>query len=59
VLAFISDKTNSIQNGYIVPLVCFIVVFYFGLKGYKPKSGFEDTLTKSGVKGKVVSGQVV
>lgn len=47
VLAFISDKTNSIQNGYSVPLVCFIVVLYFGLKGYKPKVG-AGTLTMSG-----------
>lgn len=35
VLGFISDKTHNIQYGYIVPLLCFIVVFYFGLKGYK------------------------
>ena len=34
-LGLISDKTNNIQNGYFVPLVCFLVILYFGLKGYK------------------------
>lgn len=37
VLGFIADRTNNIQNGYIVPFICFIVVLAFGLKGYKPK----------------------
>lgn len=31
----ISDATNNIQIGFIVPLVCFLVVLYFGLRGYK------------------------
>lgn len=31
----ISDATGNIQNGYIVPLVCFIVIAIFGLSGYK------------------------
>lgn len=31
----ISDITNDIQMGYIVPLVCFAVIFLFGSKGYK------------------------
>lgn len=35
VLGFISDKTNNIQYGYVVPLVCFLVVLYFGLQGYR------------------------
>ena len=34
VLGYISDLTGSIQNGYIVPLVCFIVILWFGLKGH-------------------------
>jgi FHS family L-fucose permease-like MFS transporter len=34
----ISDITHNIQNGYIIPLVCFIVILYFGWKGYKPKT---------------------
>jgi len=35
VLARISDVTDNIQNGYIIPLLCFVVVLVFGLKGYK------------------------
>jgi FHS family L-fucose permease-like MFS transporter len=31
----ISDVYDNIQIGYIVPLVCFIVIFYFGISGYK------------------------
>ncbi len=34
-LALISDITGNIQLGYIVPLICFSLVFYFGWKGYK------------------------
>lgn len=34
-LGAISDATHNIQYGYTVPLVCFIVVFYFGWKGHK------------------------
>ncbi|MEP7278736.1 MAG: L-fucose:H+ symporter permease, partial [Bacteroidota bacterium] len=34
-LGFISDKTNNFQLGYIVPLLSFVVILYFGLKGYK------------------------
>jgi MFS transporter, FHS family, L-fucose permease len=33
--AWIADSTGNIQYGYIVPLICFFVVLYFGLKGYK------------------------
>lgn len=35
--AYISDETGNIQFGYIVPLFCFAVVAFFGLKGYKAK----------------------
>ena len=38
VLGFISDATKNIQTGYVVPLVCFIVVLFFGLKGHKLKT---------------------
>jgi len=38
VLGIISDATGSIQNGYIVPLLCFVVVFLFATKGHKVKS---------------------
>jgi MFS transporter, FHS family, L-fucose permease len=29
VLGMISDKTGNIQNGYIVPLLCFVVIVFF------------------------------
>ena len=32
VLGIVADKTGSIQNGYFIPLVCFIVVLLFALK---------------------------
>lgn len=35
VMGYISDVTNNIQIGYIVPLICFVVVFLFGIKGHK------------------------
>jgi FHS family L-fucose permease-like MFS transporter len=34
----IADITQNIQNGYIVPLICFIVILFFGWKGYKVKA---------------------
>ncbi len=37
ILGYISDVTGNIQIGYSVPLVCFVVIFYFGWKGYKVK----------------------
>jgi len=33
--ARISDVTDNIQDGYIVPLLCFVVVLIFALKGYR------------------------
>jgi len=38
ILGIISDATGNIQYGYVVPLVCFAVVFYFGWKGHKTVS---------------------
>ncbi|WP_288789566.1 L-fucose:H+ symporter permease [uncultured Elizabethkingia sp.] len=35
-LGYISDVTHSIQYGYIVPFICFIIVFAFGKYGWKP-----------------------
>jgi FHS family L-fucose permease-like MFS transporter len=32
----IDGFNDNIQIGYSIPLVCFFVVLYFGLKGYKP-----------------------
>lgn len=33
----ISDLTGSMQKAYIIPLLCFIAVAWFGWKGYKIK----------------------
>jgi FHS family L-fucose permease-like MFS transporter len=35
IFGMISDATNNIQMGFIVPLVCFVVILFFGLKGYR------------------------
>jgi FHS family L-fucose permease-like MFS transporter len=35
VMGYIADVTDNIQLGYIVPLVCFLVVFLFGIRGHK------------------------
>jgi FHS family L-fucose permease-like MFS transporter len=35
VMAQISDATDNIQNGYIVPLICFVVTMVFGLRTYR------------------------
>ncbi|MFN5423296.1 MAG: L-fucose:H+ symporter permease [bacterium] len=38
IMGDIIDRFNdNIQIGYLVPMLCFIVVLYFGLVGYKPK----------------------
>ena len=37
-LGIIADATGNIQYGYIIPLLCFVVVFYFGWKGHKIKT---------------------
>lgn len=49
-MGIISDKTGSMQNAYIVPLICFAVILYFGIKGHKIKlnnSQYHD-LNKAG-----------
>jgi FHS family L-fucose permease-like MFS transporter len=37
IMGLISDATGSIQSAYIVPVFCFAVILYFGLKGHKAK----------------------
>ncbi|SEM81940.1 MFS transporter, FHS family, L-fucose permease [Mucilaginibacter gossypiicola] len=37
IFGYISDVTGNIQYGYVVPLVCFAVVAFFGLKGHRVK----------------------
>lgn len=36
-MGVISDYTGSMQKAYIIPLLCFIAVAWFGWKGYKIK----------------------
>ncbi|HTI89181.1 MAG TPA: L-fucose:H+ symporter permease [Puia sp.] len=38
IMGAISDATGSIQVAYIVPLICFAYILFFGLKGYKQKT---------------------
>lgn len=38
IMGFISDKTGSMQSAYIVPVFCFAVILYFGLRGHKLKA---------------------
>ncbi|MGN8071054.1 L-fucose:H+ symporter permease [Mucilaginibacter sp. 22184] len=35
VFGYISDVTGNIQFGYVVPLLCFHIVAYFGIKGHR------------------------
>jgi FHS family L-fucose permease-like MFS transporter len=35
-MGYVADK-SSMQIGFVIPLVCFIVVFLFGTTGYKIK----------------------
>ncbi len=44
VYGYIADATSNVQLGYIVPLICFSFVFYFGVKGYKPQASTNPTL---------------
>ena len=37
IFGYISDATGNIQLGYIVPLVCFLVVLYFAWRGHRVK----------------------
>ncbi|WP_461453352.1 L-fucose:H+ symporter permease [Mucilaginibacter sp.] len=34
---YISDATGNIQYGYIIPLICFIIIALFGMTGHKAK----------------------
>ena len=35
VFGFIIDKTKNMHYSYAVPLICFIVILYYGLKGHR------------------------
>jgi FHS family L-fucose permease-like MFS transporter len=38
VMGLISDKTGSIQVAYVMPMICFAFILYFGLQGHKIKT---------------------
>ena len=40
-LGYISDSTNSIQIGYLVPVFCFTVVFLFSVRNIIPNSSLK------------------
>ena len=42
VFGYISDITGNIQYGYVVPLLCFMVVAFFGFKGHRVKVKLES-----------------
>jgi FHS family L-fucose permease-like MFS transporter len=42
VFGYISDITGNIQYGYVVPLLCFAVVAFFGFKGHRVKVKLES-----------------
>ena len=35
-LGYVSDATGAIRYGYIVPLLCFLVIMFYGWKKWKP-----------------------
>lgn len=41
-MGMISDNTGSIQLAYIMPLLCFVAILYFGWRGYKVNGGQAD-----------------
>jgi FHS family L-fucose permease-like MFS transporter len=47
-LGRITDATGNIQMGYLIPLLCFIPVFYYGWKGHRVKVVQEDVIEKVG-----------
>lgn len=56
IMGLISDKTGSMQSAYIVPVTCFAVILFFGLRGHKIKTtsnieSYEKVLSGVGSKG--------
>ncbi len=35
-MGYVSDLTGDIQKGYFIPMICFLVVYYYATKGWKP-----------------------
>jgi FHS family L-fucose permease-like MFS transporter len=49
IMGRISDAT-SIRTAFIVPLVCYIYIFYFAVNGYKPgTAGTKEMATAASV----------
>ena len=46
IMGFISDKTGSMQSAYIVPVICFAVILFFGLNGHKVKTSNTESHEK-------------
>ncbi|HUJ33425.1 MAG TPA: L-fucose:H+ symporter permease [Candidatus Acidoferrum sp.] len=42
IMGYISDH-SSIRSAFVVPLVCYAYVLYFGTRGYRPSAGFEGS----------------
>lgn len=40
IMGYISDVSNM-QRAFIVPLICYVYIFYFAIAGYKPRGGSE------------------
>jgi len=38
IMGLISDKTGSIQIAYCMPMICFVFILYFGLRGHRIKN---------------------
>jgi FHS family L-fucose permease-like MFS transporter len=32
----LADKTHSIQFAFVLPIICYVFIAYYGLLGYKP-----------------------
>lgn len=46
---YLGDFTGDIQTGYWVPLICFIVITFFGISGHKVRKKTLETLPVSNV----------
>ncbi|MDT3401165.1 L-fucose:H+ symporter permease [Mucilaginibacter terrae] len=45
--AYISDHTGNIQDGYWVPLCCFVIIALFGLSGYRIRQPKTESIAAS------------
>jgi FHS family L-fucose permease-like MFS transporter len=52
IMGRISDA-SSIQRAFVVPLLCYVVVLYFGLSGYKPAAPPERGLVSADQEGRL------